>query len=65
MSKVPENRSTLRRAIHGFVYSVCAVSLGITPPPEEKEVLFLGLLIGVLLLIAARRHGVRFHPAPD
>jgi hypothetical protein len=41
-----------RRALHGFVYGVCTGYFGITPPPPEKELRFLGLLAAVLALLA-------------
>ncbi len=49
--KAGSEKGPIRRAIHHFIYSVCAISLGITPPPEDKELVFLGALAGGFLFI--------------
>jgi hypothetical protein len=49
---VPEDRGTLRNAIHHFVSGFCGVVLGITPPPENKEIPFVAALAGALAAIA-------------
>jgi hypothetical protein len=41
-----------RRALHGFVYGICTGYFGITPPPPEKELRFLGWFAAVLALLA-------------
>jgi hypothetical protein len=42
----------LRNAIHHFVSGFCGVVLGITPPPENKEIPFLAALVACLAAIA-------------
>lgn len=43
----------LRNAVHHFVSGFCGVVLGITPPPENKEIPFVVALLGALAVIAA------------
>lgn len=40
-----------RRGIHHFVYGLCAVVIGITPPTEKQEVPFFFILIGFFLFV--------------
>ncbi len=42
----------LRNAIHHFVSGFCGVVLGITPPPENREVPFVAALVGALAVVA-------------
>jgi hypothetical protein len=46
------DRGTLRNAIHHFVNGFCGVVLGITPPPENKEIPFVAALVAALAAIA-------------
>ena len=46
------NRGVLRDAIHHFVSGFCGVVLGITPPPENKEIPFVVAVIATLAAIA-------------
>jgi hypothetical protein len=36
--------SISQRIAHGFVYGICVIYLGITPPPPEKELRFMALV---------------------
>jgi hypothetical protein len=47
-----QSAGPMRRALHSFVYGVCTGYFGITPPPPEKELGFLGLLAAILALLA-------------
>ena len=42
----------LRNAIHHFVNGFCGVVLGITPPPDNREVPFVAALVGALAVVA-------------
>jgi hypothetical protein len=42
----------LRSAIHHFVSGFCGVVLGITPPPENRELPFVAALAGALAVVA-------------
>jgi hypothetical protein len=46
------DRGTLRNAIHHFVSGFCGVVLGITPPPENKEIPFVAAFVAALAAIA-------------
>lgn len=46
------DRGTLRNAIHHFVSGFCGVVLGITPPPEDKEIPFVAAVVAILAAIA-------------
>ncbi len=55
MSSQPDHnaeRGTLRNAIHHFVSGFCGVVLGITPPPENKEIPFVVAFVAALAAIA-------------
>jgi hypothetical protein len=41
-----------QRIAHAFVYGICVIYLGITPPPPEKELRFMALVAVVTLLLA-------------
>jgi hypothetical protein len=45
------DRGMLRNAIHHFVSGFCGVVLGITPPPENKEIPFVVALLAALATI--------------
>jgi hypothetical protein len=42
----------LRNAVHQFVSGFCGVVLGITPPPENKEIPFVAALLAAFGVIA-------------
>jgi hypothetical protein len=44
MGTNPQPGSILHRIAHGFVYGICVIYLGITPPPPEKEFRFMALV---------------------
>jgi hypothetical protein len=48
-----QSGSMLHRAAHGFVYGICVIYLGITPPSPEKELRFMALVALVTVALAA------------
>jgi hypothetical protein len=44
MESTPQPGSISQRIAHGFVYGICVIYLGITPPPPEKELRFMALV---------------------
>ncbi len=52
MEPAPQSGNIFHRAVHIFVYGLCSVYFGITPPPEEKELRFMGLLLGAVIVLA-------------
>jgi len=46
-----QHQNLIRRAIHHFVYGLCAVVIGITPPNEKQEVPFFFVLLGFFLFV--------------
>ncbi len=52
MESEPQPSGIFDRAVHLFVYGICSAYFGITPPPKEKELRFLGLLLGTVIVIA-------------
>ena len=48
---MPPHQNFIRRAIHHFIYGLCSMAIGITPPTEKQEVPFFFILIGALLFI--------------
>jgi hypothetical protein len=45
-------RGTLRNAIHHFVSGFCGVVLGITPPPQNREIPFVAAFVAAIAAIA-------------
>ena len=52
METTPQSGTSFRRIAHGFVYGICVVYLGITPPPPEKELRFMAVVAVFTLLLA-------------
>jgi hypothetical protein len=48
----PQSGSIFHRLAHGFVYGICVIYLGITPPPPEKELRFMAVVAVVTFLLA-------------
>lgn len=46
-----EHQNILRRGIHQFVYGLCGIVIGITPPTEKQEVPFFILLLSFFLFV--------------
>lgn len=44
-------QNIVRRGIHHFVYGLCAVVIGITPPTEKQELPFFFLLLAFFLFV--------------
>jgi hypothetical protein len=44
MEPIPQGGRISQRIAHGFVYGICVIYLGITPPPPEKELRFMALV---------------------
>jgi len=44
MESAHQPGSIFGRILHGFVYGICVVYLGITPPPPEKEFRFMAMV---------------------
>ena len=45
-------QNIFRRGIHHFLYALCALAIGITPPTEKQEVPFFFILVGTVVFIA-------------
>ena len=58
-----DGQNIVRRWIHSFIYGLCAVVIGITPPPEKYEVPFFLGLIGFLALTASAMYLVAVYAA--
>ena len=52
MDSASQPGSIFSRGVHIFVYGICSAYFGITPPPKEKELRFMGILFGVIIVIA-------------
>jgi hypothetical protein len=44
MGSSDQSGSIIHRIAHGFVYGICVIYLGITPPPPERELRFMVLV---------------------
>jgi hypothetical protein len=52
MEPTPQASHIFHRIAHGFIYGICVICLGITPPPPEKELRFMAVVAVVILLFA-------------
>jgi hypothetical protein len=52
MESANQPDSIFHRIAHGFVYGICVIYLGITPPPPEKELRFMSVVAVVIVLLA-------------
>jgi hypothetical protein len=48
---MPTHQNIVRRGIHHFVYGLCGVVIGITPPTEKQEIPFFLLLVAFFLFL--------------
>lgn len=46
-----EHQNIVRRGIHHFVYGLCGIVIGITPPTEKQEVPFFFILLSFFLFV--------------
>jgi hypothetical protein len=47
-----QQQNFIRRGIHHFIYGLCAMAIGITPPTEKQEVPFFLVIVGFLVFTA-------------
>lgn len=49
--KLMSQQNIVRRGIHHFVFGLCAIVIGITPPTEKQELPFFLVLIAFFLFV--------------